>query len=346
MSRGTRLANRVFTSGCAFLTRALDKAADGIIILNYHSVGDPAAQGIFPGNALPTSLFRKEMNFVRRYCHPMSLDEVEFSLQSPSPLPRRAVAVTFDDGYKGVMDEALPILKSLGIVASVFLPTDLIAEGRDKWEDRLSAAVLTTSATSLSVEIPGQGFELCPLPDPASRHALLRRICLPLSRRPSPETEQRVDEIVRACAAPPAPRSLLSPEEVSSLARNGFLLFGSHSAGHRPLSSLDDDELRDDLQRSIRRVSEWTRKECAHFAYPFGGKDEIGPKAPEILRQSGITLALTTCEGTVRKGDDRHLLRRVLAHPDDSFSRFTLKVLGGHDAYIRAQATLRSWARS
>ena len=46
-----------------------------------------------------------------------------------SPPAPRTVAVTFDDGYRSVLTEALPILDLLGLPATVFVATDFV--GRD-----------------------------------------------------------------------------------------------------------------------------------------------------------------------------------------------------------------------
>jgi len=52
----------------------------------------------------------------------------------------RTVAITFDDGYRSVLDLGLPILKELGWPATIFVPTDFIGSERpmswpgiDRW---------------------------------------------------------------------------------------------------------------------------------------------------------------------------------------------------------------------
>lgn len=340
-----RLGLSVFAGGYALMTRLTRSAADGAVILNYHSVGDSAKQGVFPGNCVATSLFERQMRFLRDHCTPVTLDDLEPMLAGSSALPRRAVAVTFDDGYRGVAEEALPILKACGIVATVFLPTDWISTSAEKWEDRLSAAILNTTEPSLRVDVPSEGERDFVVSDPAGRLRLLRALCLPISRRPAAEIEERVDAIVAACRSPATPRSLLAPVEVRELSRGGAVRFGSHSAGHHRLVTLDEPVLRDDLRRSRDLVAHWTEKPCTHFAFPFGGADDIGPRPAAVLRELGYTMALTTIEGVARPGDDMFMLRRVLAHPDDPLSIFELKVLGRFDDYSRKRDAIRSRLR-
>ena len=47
---------------------------------------------------------------------------------------RKALAVTFDDGMRSVLDRAAPILRTLGLPATVFVPTDLVGgDGPMSW---------------------------------------------------------------------------------------------------------------------------------------------------------------------------------------------------------------------
>jgi peptidoglycan/xylan/chitin deacetylase (PgdA/CDA1 family) len=54
--------------------------------------------------------------------------------------PARAIAVTFDDGYRSVLEHAFPLLSELGLPGTVFVPTDLVGSPRpmswrgiDRW---------------------------------------------------------------------------------------------------------------------------------------------------------------------------------------------------------------------
>ena len=48
--------------------------------------------------------------------------------------PERALAVTFDDGYRSVLEGAVPVLGELGLPGTVFVPTDFVgAAGAMSW---------------------------------------------------------------------------------------------------------------------------------------------------------------------------------------------------------------------
>ena len=89
-------------------------------ILMYHSVmPDPAAHADSLGCILHSeTAFRAQMELLARHYHPVSLDEVVASLDGRKELPKRSVAVTFDDGYADNSEVAMPILNRLGIPAT------------------------------------------------------------------------------------------------------------------------------------------------------------------------------------------------------------------------------------
>ena len=88
------------------------------IVLLYHSIGSGPW-------AVPEYAFISQMEWLHQVARLVSLEQLvgqklQDSLQ---------VAITFDDGYASLRDQALPILKRVGAVATVFLNTGQIAAG-------------------------------------------------------------------------------------------------------------------------------------------------------------------------------------------------------------------------
>jgi peptidoglycan/xylan/chitin deacetylase (PgdA/CDA1 family) len=86
------------------------------LILNYHAVSAswPAALSVHPRD-----LERQLSMLIGRGYRPITAP----SLLDDGRRGRRALAVTFDDGYRSVLELAAPVLERLGIAAAVFVVT-------------------------------------------------------------------------------------------------------------------------------------------------------------------------------------------------------------------------------
>ena len=108
----------------ARLARARRRPAEaerpGVRILAYHRVAearDPLAVG--------PDRFRRHMEvLLQSGLRVLRLDAALDVLAGPVDEP--CVCVTFDDGYRDTLEHAAPILRELGIPATVFLPTAVI----------------------------------------------------------------------------------------------------------------------------------------------------------------------------------------------------------------------------
>jgi peptidoglycan/xylan/chitin deacetylase (PgdA/CDA1 family) len=94
------------------------------VILFYHSV-PPESR----------AQFGRQMDEIVRHAVPFKAD-------TPAPLPPGAchVAVTFDDGFQNVVDNALPELERRGIPCTIFIVTDALG-GLPRWHSYSEAAM-------------------------------------------------------------------------------------------------------------------------------------------------------------------------------------------------------------
>jgi peptidoglycan/xylan/chitin deacetylase (PgdA/CDA1 family) len=113
---------------------------DGFGILMYHRIC-PAIPGISaPTWNVTPDRFREQLEYlIDRGYEPWRLTDLVEHSANNLPIPRRAFAVTFDDGYRCVANHALPILETLQIPATIFIATSLVGKPgpmpQDDWSD-------------------------------------------------------------------------------------------------------------------------------------------------------------------------------------------------------------------
>jgi peptidoglycan/xylan/chitin deacetylase (PgdA/CDA1 family) len=88
------------------------------LVLCYHGVSDRWPSSL----AVSSDRLRAQLGYLRE----QGYEGVTFSQLVDGDRPRRAVAVTFDDGYRSVFEMALPVLSELEMPGTVFVPTGLM----------------------------------------------------------------------------------------------------------------------------------------------------------------------------------------------------------------------------
>ncbi len=110
-------------------------------ILCYHGVCDEPPD---EWSVTPRQL-REQLAIICDERKPVSLPQMMSWFLHGTPLPSRAVAITFDDGYQDVLRHAAPILATHGVVGTAFVITGLL-DGQDHSASYLPTRPLLTWA--------------------------------------------------------------------------------------------------------------------------------------------------------------------------------------------------------
>jgi len=291
-----------------------------VAIVNYHRV--LAAPSPFLASEPDIDIFTWQMELLARCFNVLPLRQAIAALDS-GQVPPRAVCITFDDGYRSVHDLALPVLRRLGLPATVFVSSGYV-DGRTMWNDSIVQAVETLPAEELDLADFGLGvYSLRGLP---ARAATLGKLTEATKYLPPQERSRLIGRLRTLVGEHAADGLMLTPEMVVNLDRHGIEI-GAHTVTHPILTSLDDASAMEEIVTSKRELEAITGKPVTLFAYPNGkvGKD-FDARHVAMVREAGFQAAFTTAVGAITRRHDRYQLPRSRPWDDTPF-RFALRLL-------------------
>lgn len=154
-----------------------------LAILGFHKIG-PSPEG-----QAPTWFYIPEETFVAQLRHlredswqVIDVAALLRGLESPATLPERAALLTFDDGYRSILDVALRWLTRFGYPATVFVPTDFIG-GRNAFDEAFEPSeaicdwddLRALQRCGISIQSHGASHRRLSTLSPADREAELSR---------------------------------------------------------------------------------------------------------------------------------------------------------------------------
>jgi peptidoglycan/xylan/chitin deacetylase (PgdA/CDA1 family) len=207
-------------------------------VLMYHKVND-----LVPNpTTVPTAVFEEQMSLLSELrSAPVSLDSVRDHYLLGVPLPPHAVLITFDDGYRDNLENALPVLRAHGYPAVLFVPIGYLDDGRPLPHEELLRTLGVSNQTldwdelaeleAGGVRIESHGIGHWPLtalePAEATREIALSKLRL----------EERLGREVDAFAYVKGSQADYRPEHASLVQQAGYkLAFTSVSGANGPAS--------------------------------------------------------------------------------------------------------------
>lgn len=282
-------------------------------ILAYHRVVD-ADEATFPFDielvSTSTAQFEAQMRYIRDHFTPITFRTLGDCLRGAAKLPRKPIVVTFDDGFDDNYTTAFPILKRLGVPATIFLSSGYIGGVQTFWFDRVAFMVLNTSASRVRI-----GKETEPLTDLQQRRGALKRILFRLKRMENGRRIKAIANIERQLGAGlPAQNSASKPlswEQVAEMSAHG-IEFGSHTVSHPTLTQLSPTALRQELLRSKQDIEAQLRQSVDVVSYPVGEQHAFDKSICEAAAETGYGFAVSYLQGNNRiDALDRYALRRI-----------------------------------
>jgi len=103
--------------------------------------------------SVAVEVLEAQLEMFSRFCTVLPLDDIVRRLEEGRPLPRRCVALTFDDGYREVFTLVRPLLKRYGLPATLFVTVEALERGF-LWPDLLRYAIRQTHEPHVALFSP------------------------------------------------------------------------------------------------------------------------------------------------------------------------------------------------
>lgn len=245
---------------------------------------------------------------------PLSMPDVVAHTAQGTPWPRRAFAVTFDDGFRNNYALAAPVLADRKVPATFYVTTGFIESNGASWIDLIEFAVERTAAVRLDIAAIGiRGRWVTP----AEKRALLDDV------RRAVKTDRTIDpyavvaEIwqqtgVSELEVDPELDQKMTWDEVRALAADPLFTVGGHSHTHRIMEFLPQPELEDEVATSMRLLAANVPGRIDHYSYPEGLAHCYSDRVIELLRRHGIRCAPSAEHGVNAPAADLFRLKRVM----------------------------------
>ncbi len=238
----------------------------------------------FPG--IRYERFAAEVAYLARHHRVLPLDEIIEATLNERPLPRGAVAITFDDGFADNFHLAYPILQRYGVPATIFLVCESVETGGVPWPERVAYLLQRTQRTRLEISLPEpRVLSLC------GRAEKLEALATLLTLLKACETEVRrraVEELEADLSVGPDQGMMLTWEQCQRMARLG-VTFGAHTLTHPILPQTEAVEVKHEIVASKALIEARLRCPVRYFAYP---NDECCPAAVDAVEAAGFEAAV------------------------------------------------------
>jgi len=298
IARGLFVSSRV-------LRFAHKLSGEAAVILRYHSIQDRPEQyddTIGCDSIHATSIFARHVELIVRRFNAVSMDDISRFLRGEKSLPPRAVAITFDDGYKDNVRFAAPVLNRFGVAGTFYVLVDSVDRAKAPWYCMLRHAFRTARRPRWCDTETGRVHDLT---DAQARLAAFFRAAETCARSSALAREVWIAATVNSLEPDPFPNEsdlMMNWDEARTLVKAGHIV-GSHTMTHPNVAQVSVEDARYELADSKIKLEKEVGAPVKHFAYPHPALNpQWNETTLKITEEVGYSIAVTTTSGAVRLG--------------------------------------------
>ncbi|MBU4009416.1 MAG: polysaccharide deacetylase family protein [Proteobacteria bacterium] len=288
-------------------------------VLTFHRVGNGTNRFF---DVIPTDVFERIVQYLSKSYKIFTASEA-WARTVTGNLPRNAIVITFDDGYRDNYTNAMPVLKKYKVSATLFLSTGPPDDSKLLWHDLMFNAFSETKVSEW--RFMKKRYWLSNI---QSAKLAVTTFAKYIKKLDETERDSAIYQLYRDLAIDPKENknetTMLTWDEVKVMADNGIEI-GSHTVNHPILSRLTYGQQFMEISGAIKRIEEKTGIRPKVFAYPNGRLEDFNNDTLSILKRCGIRSAFTTEVGNNSVDSDPFMLKRGAAWSHDP-NKFVLQL--------------------
>ncbi len=241
--------------------------------------------------------------------------ELAAALSEPPEDGKPLAALTFDDGYAEFATHVAPLLKRLGIPATLFVVTSHLERGELIWPLKLHYLATLIQAKNGGIWPANVIGELLDRPGAgATPQSFADHLEKEVTTVPPAQIGQLISRWSDRLGIEPAqvnePGLLLRWDALQKLSDDGFEI-GSHSVNHPWMGAVDPEARMAELVSSREILESRLGRKVTGFCIPRGTAPDVQACPPELLHKAGYLYACTCVHGLNGAGRNPLALRRT-----------------------------------
>jgi len=216
--------------------------------------------------------------------------------------------ITADDAYRDNLTEALPVLERHEAPITVYVAPSLINGTSDLWWELVED--ICAARDYIFVPTP-KGSVTLDCSTPARKYDANVYLHDYLTRSVREEDQRAVvrdlAQSVGVDFERPRRETLMTWDEVRTLARHPLATIGAHTVNHYNLKRLAEEKAFSEMADAARILDFELSSTPRHMAYPYGYASAVCQREVTLARQAGFISAVTTRHGVLRAEHAHHL---------------------------------------
>ncbi|GEM_PF-2426138 len=311
-------------SGINALFRYLNR--NKVIILCYHGICDDDFDLLkgYDDRHIPKSLFGKQLSYLKRKNYSFTTLSEAAEILNHRKKIRNIVVLSFDDGFRNVVENAYPLMQKYHAKGCFYLISDLIGTSKPVWTDYVETLVRNAEKGKFRFSYRGENC-FYDMTAKASYEKAMKDIKARLRLLSDKEKNEVLRQFQKYQYPVPKEFQMSDWAQIQGLNKD-ILEVGSHTSTHPDCIRLSSDEEFDyELKYSKAKIERMVGYRTDHFNYPAGAFDE------RVIRQveaAGYKTAVSLIPGFNDRKTDPFYLKRI--YVNENFLFFKASVSGSY----------------